>query len=129
LQDDLIVALKKFVQKLYYSKVPIHFFSEGWQTPLNKNKEIISYRIIQESINNILKHAQATQINITAIQEKNSIDITIEDNGIGFNTETLKDGLGLLNIKKRMKYLNGEIDIQSSEGNGTCIMLHLSNVN
>jgi len=77
------------------------------------------YRIIQEAVNNSLKYAQATKIDVDFRRENDGYQFEIVDNGIGFNVETAESGNGLNNIKKRARDLGGEAVITSEENNGT----------
>lgn len=79
------------------------------------------YRIIQELINNAIKHSKATEVLVQYLIENNKINITVEDNGKGFSTKELKNngGMGLNNLKTRVAYLNGEMDFDSTPNEGT----------
>jgi signal transduction histidine kinase len=91
-----------------------------WSWVSSDNK-IHIYRIIQEAIQNSNKYAKAERCYIILLKTANKITIRIWDNGIGFNIEKMKQGIGLKNIKERTKALNGELKITSSTGNGTTI--------
>jgi PAS domain S-box-containing protein len=80
-------------------------------------KQII-YRIIQEQLNNILKHAEATKVEIEIKPDNEDLGLIINDNGKGFNTFNKSTGIGLKNIKSRAAVYNGEVYILSSPGNG-----------
>ena len=88
------------------------------------------YRIIQELVNNILKHAGATTALVQLVRKGNMLSITVEDNGKGFNTSILQtsDGTGYLNLKNRVDYLNGTIDIQTAPDKGTSVYIEISNL-
>lgn len=90
---------------------------------LPKNVALTIYRIIQELINNAVKHSRASEVLVQYLVEKEKINITVEDNGEGFSLENLKEkrGMGLENLKTRVAYLNGEIDFDSNPGEGTNI--------
>jgi len=95
---------------------------------LDPNTDIILYRMIQEIVNNIIKHASASMIDIEISNEPNISTIRISDNGIGFDTALLgqaRPGIGLQNIANRAKMLNGTIDVKSEPGNGTTITLYI----
>jgi signal transduction histidine kinase len=81
------------------------------------------FRIIQESINNAIKHANPSQILVDVFKEKDTFQIHISDNGKGFNLKAVNLGNGLNNLKKRAKELNGEISIVSNDNSGTKISL------
>jgi PAS domain S-box-containing protein len=88
---------------------------------LNKQLEISLFRVVQEFINNALKHGNANVINIDMLQKDNDIKINLKDNGKGFDIADSynKNGMGLRNVKSRLLPYNGEISIISSMGKGT----------
>lgn len=90
---------------------------------LNKKQQLNVYRILQEFLNNILKHAKATTVEIQFINLENELTLTIEDNGIGFNTNNTHKGLGLENIQRRVDYLKGTMEISSTPEQGTFIVV------
>jgi two-component system NarL family sensor kinase len=79
-------------------------------------------------VNNVIKHAQAT-IEIQISKDEEGVSLTIEDNGIGFDTSQQKDGIGLANLKTRIDFLKGEIEIQSAmaEARSLQFLLTLTN--
>jgi two-component system NarL family sensor kinase len=90
----------------------------------NPDKDLILFRITQEILNNIIKHAQAKEINIKLGYSNTGTRLQIIDNGTGFNLHELPDaqkGMGLNNIQKRAEIVGGEVFIQSQPGEGTCI--------
>lgn len=95
----------------------------GMEARLNSHTEIMLYRIVQELLNNIIKHAQATEVIIQFNRHEERLSITIEDNGRGFNASEDKAGAGLSTIQSRVNYLNGEINIDSTQGVGTTVMM------
>jgi two-component system sensor histidine kinase UhpB len=76
------------------------------------------FRIVQEHLNNILKHAKATQVAINLSQNKTAVELDITDNGVGFDTEKKQTGIGVDNIKSRAKSYNGEANFISQPGSG-----------
>ena len=105
----------------------LQFYDAGEHLPANVSLTI--YRIIQELINNAIKHAQATEVLVQYIVENGKIDITVEDNGSGFSTEEVgeKNGMGLNNLRARVAYLEGEIDFLSAPGEGTTVHIVIEN--
>jgi two-component system NarL family sensor kinase len=92
-------------------------------TPGNPEKDLILFRILQEIINNTIKHAQATCINVD-LNYDDKLKLTIADNGVGFMMNELSAqqmGMGLQNIQKRASMIGGETTISSLPGNGTTI--------
>jgi len=86
---------------------------------------ITLFRVIQESINNVLKHANATQIDIDINDDLNTINISIKDNGDGFDINTIEFGNGLNNMHKRIEEINGELEITSTMHKGTSILIRI----
>ena len=107
------------------SKIILQFY--GSETKMEENSSLTIYRIIQELINNAVKHAQATEILVQYIREGNKIDITVEDDGVGFCTDRpyLVTRMGLTNIKTRVTYLNGKMDLQSLANEGTTVNIQI----
>ncbi len=93
----------------------------NWDTVSSKIKMNL-YRIIQEVVHNINKHSQALKGTISIVKDDNNICMSIQDNGIGFNTAQNKPGIGLKNIQERVFNTNGKITIQSS-ASGTSIFI------
>lgn len=90
--------------------------------------DIILFRIIQEVVNNVLKHAGADRIDIQITKEDKTIVIEIMDNGIGFNTDNSRNehqGIGMKNIYSRAKLINTNVNIISAAGEGTKVILTL----
>jgi two-component system, NarL family, sensor kinase len=90
----------------------------------NPDKDLILFRILQEILNNIIKHASATHIDIGLDYKDNKLQLHVADDGVGFNTTNAgigKDGMGLGNIRKRAGIIGGSASIESSPGKGTRI--------
>ena len=106
----------KFILQFYDSDIP-----------LSKNALLTLYRIMQELINNAVKHAKAKEVLIQYIIENQKINITVEDNGIGFSKSDLinKSGMGLKNLNTRVAYLNGTIEFDSIPGEGTTVQIEI----
>jgi len=79
------------------------------------------YLIVKEALNNCVKHAKATQVNLSITIENSMLTISISDNGSGFNTETTHSGNGLINMQRRAADAGGQVHIVSSPGNGTLV--------
>lgn len=92
-------------------------------TRLPTDMEIMLYRIVQELINNTLKHANATHIDITCWYREDKIRLTYGDNGQGFSYERVRQGLGIGNIESRVAMLRGTIQWQSEQEKGTSVMI------
>jgi len=126
-KSGLTDAIKDFIDKIDNKNLQISFNAEGNLGDIDKDKEIMIYRIIQECIQNVLKHAKASKLDISIIAENNEIDVTIEDNGVGFNPKMIadNDSIGMKNIQSRIDFLNGKLDIDSQSGMGTIIAFYI----
>ncbi len=108
-------------------KITMHVLAFGMESRLETATEISLYRVIQELMNNILKHAKATEVTIQLNKVDTNLNIVVEDNGIGFDVaEALKKGgMGLRSIETRVKQLNGTISIDSGKGRGTTSIIDI----
>ena len=86
------------------------------------------YRIIQELVNNTLKHAHCNRVNLELTQVRNSLTLIYEDNGVGFNRTEIKSGIGLKNIENRVQKLDGELTIDSSKGKGSTFIIEIQDL-
>jgi signal transduction histidine kinase len=96
----------------------------NWEEVTNK-KKIHIYRIIQESLHNIYKHANAKQVQIIFELKNNVFCLTMIDDGSGFDVNKAKSGIGLKNINSRIKEINGIINIESKKDSGTTVKLEV----
>ncbi len=87
--------------------------------------ELSLYRISQELINNIIKHAHASRVNVQLYKIKNKLVMTIEDDGVGFDVAAEHEGHGLLNIKSRIETINGNVEYESDASSQTVITLSI----
>lgn len=107
-------------------KFQVNYVYNGeFPSPGNVSKDLIIFRILQEVINNIIKHSQATQININLSYAGQSMKLMIEDNGTGFDPDLPKGkiGMGLQNMKKRAAIVEGSVTITSQENKGTQVIV------
>lgn len=108
------------------TNVTVHFFANFPLDTVGSIAKIHVYRIIQELVGNVLKHAKASEINIQVLENDQFMLITVEDNGIGFNTKRKDfDGIGLSNIRHRVETLRGQMHLDSSYGKGTFVSIEL----
>lgn len=125
--EDLKIRISNFIEnaQIASSGIDFEFNCQDHFAPISLSsvEGINSYRIIQESINNALKHAKATKVSVEVLCQNQFIEIIIKDNGIGFNEATTNLGNGLSNLKKRAKELNGEILVTSQLKEGTMVVL------
>jgi signal transduction histidine kinase len=120
-------AIKDFIDKIRNAQLQIDLNTSGINGNMDSNVEIMIYRIIQECVNNALKHSGATKLDISLINDNDGLNLTIEDNGKGFDPVTLPEdkGIGMKNIRTRARYLKGTVDIDSRPGHGTLIAIHI----
>lgn len=127
LKLGLELALKDLCYSMNNNNVSIEFSPNEIQDSILETNQISIFRIVQETINNSLKHSNCSEIIVDCSQNGNLFLITVEDNGIGFNTNEMENfkGLGLKNINNRVELLNGNLDIKSTINNGTIINIEL----
>lgn len=126
LKTGLSSAVKTFLDKLDHKKLKVHLHTEGLENRLSDTIEIVLYRVIQETVNNVIKHANANQLDISIIKDNDGISCTVEDNGIGFVQNNINlNGIGLKNIKARIAYLQGTVEWDSTPQKGTLVAIHV----
>lgn len=130
LAAGLETALQKELNWLGRSgKYEICFHRSGDNdSPVDPRAEIIAFRLIQELLNNIIKHANATRLEVIFNYHPQGVLISISDNGIGFDiNEKLKSptGLGINNLFRRAHVIGGELTLQSTSGKGTLARLKI----
>ena len=89
---------------------------------------ICIYRVVQESLSNVARHAQGSQVEVEVMCDEEMIDLSIRDNGVGFDLEqSSKPGghLGLLSMKERVRLAQGTLEVESTPGQGTHIRVHI----
>ena len=118
---EIIITLVESQQNQYNTRFDVSVDKYiDWSLVSSDNK-IHIYRIIQEAIQNSNKYSQAERCYIVLLKTGDKITIRVWDNGIGFNPEKVKNGIGLKNIKDRTKALKGELKISSNSEKGTTI--------
>jgi len=101
------------------------FAAEGDFSKLESAIGISAYRMIQEALSNIVKHARATRASVALLQHGDALRISVEDNGIGFDTALASAGIGIVGMRERVYAFNGGIAIDSAVGAGTRIEIDL----
>jgi two-component system, NarL family, sensor kinase len=102
---------------------------QGQERNIPDQQKLIAFRIVQEGLQNIIKHAGATEVKVSSLYQEEFLLITIFDNGIGFDLEKemkKKEGLGLQNIIRRAAMVGGKADIISKPGQGTTLQIQLA---
>src|SRR5690606_14485607 len=122
---DIINTLVETQTAIYNLKYDlVHDGAINWDDISNKNK-IHIYRILQETLHNIYKHANAQKINISFNLKNDVICLLIEDDGSGFDIGKSKSGIGLKNINSRIKDIHGALNITSEKNKGTAIEINI----
>lgn len=122
----LVHAIQDMCSNISAGKLlQVQLQSYGMDKRLNASTEIMLYRIVQELLTNIMKHAQATQAIVQFNQSENRLVVTVEDNGRGFSLQQSdnRSHAGLETIKSRVNYLNGNITIDSQQEVGTTVIM------
>ncbi|MGI9650553.1 sensor histidine kinase [Chryseobacterium sp. RLHN22] len=116
----LIESLEREINKIRKLRLlKIELITQKHDVDISPKHGLILFRIIQESINNILKHSKAKNVSIEIEENYQKLSIKINDNGKGFNTQTVKDGSGLKNMELRAKIIHAEFSIISEINKGT----------
>jgi signal transduction histidine kinase len=127
LKSGLGKAVVDFIDKIDRRIIKVHLHTEGLNERLDEQIEIVVYRVLQECVNNVIKHSGASQLDISLIKDKDGISATIEDNGSGFDIAQLNAdaGMGLRNMRARVEFVKGTIEFDSTPGNGTLVAIHI----
>lgn len=123
-------GLKTAVEHLGVEMSAAHTFtvrveSIGMESRMDESKEVFVYRIIQEALNNIIKHAEATDVLVQLSETEEEYHFIVEDDGSGFDPLQIESGLGLKSIQSRVDFLKGSLDIDTKEGVGTTLSWHI----
>ncbi|WP_169927050.1 tetratricopeptide repeat-containing sensor histidine kinase [Mucilaginibacter auburnensis] len=126
-KTGLSKVISQFIGNIENGTISFNFFSRGFDEPFNDQLELILYRVLQESVNNVIKHAGANRVDIALIKDESSISLTIEDNGKGFDAShpDFKAGMGLGNLRSRINYLKGKVEVDSQPGRGALVSVYI----
>ncbi|MCM3567398.1 sensor histidine kinase [Neobacillus mesonae] len=132
--DDLglVPTLRKYLRTIeeYHNQSGIQFENLGLEERLPAKYEVALFRLIQESVQNALKHANACQIKVRLEISKTAVDVLIKDNGVGFDMNQKKpESFGIIGMKERVDLLNGEITFNSKIGKGTEVFIRVPFIN
>jgi len=130
LLDDLglVPTLEWYIKEFSEKRQDIHidFQTVGFRKRLASEIELVIYRIFQESVNNIVKHAKGEKVDVTLTYSHPNVIFIIKDDGVGFDEQTKgKDGIGLLGMRERVVAVNGHIEIRSVINKGTTIRVEI----
>ncbi|WP_439506910.1 tetratricopeptide repeat-containing sensor histidine kinase [Sediminibacterium sp.] len=127
LKSGIASDIRSFIEKIDEHTLKIKLETKGFKDQLEFNEEVILYRVIQELINNVIKHANANELYLLLERSASYINVVLSDNGIGFNYEDGKNkgGLGLKNIAVRINYLKGQITFSANQPKGTKVHIQI----
>lgn len=126
LKKGLASAIREFIDKIDHRVLNVELYSEGLNERIDTNTETVLYRVVQECVNNVIKHSGANRLDISLIKDRDGVSVTIEDNGKGFDVlQKEKNGIGLQNINARIHYLKGTVEFSSSPESGTLVAIHV----
>ncbi len=123
LKQGLPQALKELLDKIDGGRITVALEMFGLEQRLPEQVETILYRIIQEALHNVIKHANASSLSVQLTKDDEDLLLNIEDNGKGFDIHTLdhSEGIGIKNLYSRISLLGGTAEIDSMPGKGTLI--------
>lgn len=120
----LVESIQKEVSRIdRLNLMKITFNYSGKKVDIESKDSLILFRIIQESINNVLKHSRAKNMTISLLDEPRFVEIILKDDGIGFEKNKHKTGSGLISMQKRANLIKTDLDVNTIIGNGTTITI------
>lgn len=129
LKYSFVDFLKKYLNEISQSghfDVEYLFHGESGLNDITDEIKVEIYRILQELITNIIKHAQTNFVEVQLINDRKHINLIVEDQGIGFDLSEKSSGVGLSNLRSRIKALGGQLDIDSLKDRGTIISIEIT---
>lgn len=126
-QFGLINAIRDLTVRVSNPNGPvITFHSFGDFSDLEEQFSLICYRIVQELLQNSLKHAKAAEILVQLTRSDATLALLVEDDGIGFDPQTVLHGMGTGNIEQRVQFLKGDVNVQAKPGQGTSTLITIA---
>jgi signal transduction histidine kinase len=102
--------------------IAIDLHAEGDLSDLSDSQKIVLFRVVQEALSNVRKHSEAERVSVVLRSRRTFVDVTIADDGCGFDPQQLDtDRLGLAGISERVRLLGGAVEIETSQGTGTTV--------
>ena len=128
--DDLglIPTLKKYLKTIeeYFQQTRINFVCIGEERRFPAKYEVALFRLVQEAVQNVMKHAEAREVSVKLEIQRDFITVVVRDNGKGFDMEQKKtNSFGLIGMRERVDILDGELSIDSQIGKGTVVVIQL----
>ncbi len=126
--QGLVIAISNMVTSFESShNIACNLDVRNMEERLSETKEIFIYRICQELLTNVRKHASASTVEISIYGLDSCVQIIVEDDGVGYQHSNIKEGLGLISIRSRVDFLNGEMEIDSEKETGTTVSIIIPN--
>ena len=126
----LRTALEALIKRIAPARLPVHLHLRNLDQRLPTPVEIAVYRTVQELLNNVMKHAQATEVEVHVAREGGRLCVSVEDNGRGFEPAALAAaplaGIGLAGVRNRVALLGGELAVRSRLGRGTIVSFEVA---
>lgn len=119
--EELVSNIRRFIEFEFHLDM-----ADAIEEQLSTDQKLMLYRVVQEQLNNILKYADARHVSISLIQKDGHMLLTIHDDGKGFDSEEVKAGIGIKNIKGRLEAFGGGLSIQSGKGKGCELQAHFA---
>lgn len=125
----LIESIQKEVARIdRLNLMKIQFTHNQNKIKIESKDGLILFRIIQECINNVLKHSRAKNMNIDIVDGDKTINITLKDDGVGFENDGNKKGSGLISMQKRANLIHTDFQLTSEKGKGTSISINYNKI-
>jgi signal transduction histidine kinase len=102
------------------------FLVQGTEFPISAERRLILFRIMQECLSNIVRHAAATQVSVSIAYREQDVHICITDNGVGFDLAATSQGIGIRNMNNRSQMIGAQMKIDSAPGKGTVVLLTMN---
>jgi two-component system sensor histidine kinase UhpB len=99
--------------------------TEGESDTIGDDQQLVVYRVAQEALANVARHAEATEVQVDLFANGHGVDLRVSDNGRGFDSTLPPSGLGLNGMAERARLVGGELNVYSSAGRGTIVTLHV----
>lgn len=126
---SLVDAITSLIEMVSLSSgLHIVFQHDAYIRTLPMDQKLSIYRIMQEQLNNVIRHAHATEVTVNLSQTEEQTFLTIKDNGRGFDAHAKRNGIGLNNITSRAKVFEGKVNIESAPGNGCILRVSIPNM-
>lgn len=126
-QFSFIENLTTEIKRISASKIVTVVFNHPAYIALEADSQIVLFRVVQEIIQNAVKHARAQVISINVVESVQALEIVVQDNGVGFDFTQVKKGLGIMNIQHRVELLKGNVQwLSNSSGTKVVILLPIN---